>query len=150
MPVTKKEKFVFLLMMAFAMTAAMESYNLMLQGVSPRELARALAVDLPMMCMVVMAVQAFCGGPLARALARRIVPPERNRAAAGVCISVCTVLVMCPLMSLAATLIFKCRGPNFPQVWLSTFLVNLPAAFLWQMLAAGPLVRKAFARIFRS
>ncbi len=146
MPQTGMEKIVFLAMMALAMTAAMETYNLLLQGASPEALFWALVVDLPLMWVVVMAVQHFIAAPLVRQLIRRLaVPPGML----FLCVPVLTVLVMCPLMSFAATLIFKFDPARLGEVWLATFLVNLPMAMLWQLFVAGPAVRKAFRLLFR-
>lgn len=46
----------------------------------------------------------------------------------------CTVVVMCPLMSLAAIFLFK--RPSI-GVYIVTLLWNLPMALGWQLLVAG-------------
>lgn len=55
---------------------------------------------------------------------------------------------MCPLMSFAATLLFKNAGNQFVAVWLQTTAMNFPMAFFWQLIYAGPIVRFIFRHIF--
>ena len=59
-----------------------------------------------------------------------------------------TVCVMCPLMSLVATLLFKHPGNQIAAVWLQTFAVNFPMALCFQLFFCGPFVRMLFRRIF--
>ncbi len=149
MPVTRVQKFIFLLMMAFTMTIAMETYNLVLNsGGFSSEILLPLLFDLPPMWVIVMIVQASVGGPLAHRLAFRFVRHGVDTPfKIGLYISTCTVFIMCPLMSVAATLIFKSAEGAFLTVWFKTFLINLPFAFAWQMLFAGPFVRFLFRTI---
>lgn len=63
-------------------------------------------------------------------------------------ISVVSIIGMCPLMSLAATLLFKNAGSQFIAVWLETTALNFPMAFFWQLIYAGPIVRFIFRHIF--
>ena len=60
-------------------------------------------------------------------------------------ISALSVQLMCPLMSLAATLIIK-RPANVDilATWIQTTVLNLPMAFFWQFFVAGPVVRGVF------
>ena len=64
-------------------------------------------------------------------------------------ISVASVAFMCPLMSLAATILFKNAGSQFVAVWLQTTAMNFSMAFFWQLIYAGPIVRFIFRHIFR-
>lgn len=64
-----------------------------------------------------------------------------------------TVAVMCPTMSLVATILFYGilgGTPVFqlPAVWVGTVLKNFPMAFFWNMFAASPFTRWAFRRLF--
>ena len=62
-------------------------------------------------------------------------------------ISAVSVLLMCPLMSLAATLLFKHAGVQVIAVWFETTAKNFPMALLWQLFFAGPLVRFVFRHL---
>ena len=64
-------------------------------------------------------------------------------------ISVASVAFMCPLMSLAATLLFKNAGSEVIAVWIQTTITNFPMALCWQLFFAGPVVRTVFSLIFR-
>ena len=60
-------------------------------------------------------------------------------------ISCLSAWMMCPLMSFFATLLFKdSHNAQFFAIWVQTTMLNYPAAFLWQLVAAGPLVRTVF------
>ena len=54
--------------------------------------------------------------------------------------------IMCPMMSLVATLLFK--EPSF-GMWVHTWGCNMPMALCWQMLYCGPLARAIFRLVFR-
>ena len=56
------------------------------------------------------------------------------------------ICIMCPIMSLVATLLFK--EPSF-GTWAHTFGRNLPMAFFWQMFYCGPLSRLIFRTLFK-
>lgn len=60
-------------------------------------------------------------------------------------ISLMIICIMCPIMSLVATLLFKepCFG-----TWAHTFDCNLPMAFFWQMFYCGPCIRFIFGKMF--
>ena len=57
-----------------------------------------------------------------------------------------TVCVMCPAMSLWATVLFQRPGIEFVPAWLQTVVCNFPMAFFWQIFFCGPLVRRLFRR----
>ncbi len=149
MPQTRFEKLVFSLMMSAMMVLGMESYNLLLIGASAGHFARALALELPLMTAVVMLTQNCVGGPLALRLASLFGVRPGPSTRSLLVISCCTVVLMCPLMSMWATLFFKLQLGPVSAVWLRTVAMNLPMAFGWQLLIAGPTVRHAFRRLFR-
>ena len=61
-----------------------------------------------------------------------------------------TVCLMCPTMSLAATLLFKdFHEAGFIGVWLQTAALNFPMALCWQIFFAGPAGRGIFRVLFR-
>ena len=102
------------------------------------------------MAPVAFVLDFFFVGHIAKRTAFRIVNPEKeNPFHLVIAISVVSVAWMCPLMSLAATILFKDAGSQFIAVWLQTIALNFPMAFFWQMLYAGPFVRFLFRQIFR-
>jgi len=149
MPETKTEKLFFLAMMGIVMTIGMETYNLLFIRASLTHIFRAAVIDFPLMLGTVMTVQCFVAGPAAGKIAALLLPDGASELRQTFTRSSCTVLLMCPLMSLAATLYFKRALGDLSTVWLVTCLCNLPMAYLWQMLIAGPLVRRTFRHCFR-
>ena len=63
-----------------------------------------------------------------------------------------TVAIMCPTMSLFASLLFNvflAHAPvtQLPAIWIGTLIKNFPMAFFWNMFAAAPLTHMLFNRI---
>ncbi len=64
-----------------------------------------------------------------------------------------TVAVMCPTMSLVASILFNvilAGQPLYqlPAIWVGTFLKNFPMAFFWNMFAAAPFSHWHFGKLF--
>ena len=63
-----------------------------------------------------------------------------------------TVAVMCPTMSMAASLLFNvcfAGAPitQLPAIWVGTLFKNFPMAFFWNMFAAAPFSRWLFGKL---
>lgn len=151
MPKTKRQELVFGLIMVCLMCYFMTAYNMSLQsGLSWSVLWKALCA-LPLVAVVAFTIEGLVVGKLARkavfkALDARKMPPI----VITVAISVLTVAMMCPAMSLFATLAFEFDG--FDHVilnWLQAWTLALPAALLWNLLYAGPLARWLLKIIFK-
>ena len=100
--------------------------------------------ELVIMGPVAFILDFFLYGSLSKKLAFRIVNPAEDKPIMIIlAISSITVCLMCPSISLVATLLFK------NPIWLQTTALNFPMAFFWQIFFAGPLVRKIFGAIFK-
>lgn len=103
--------------------------------------------------MVLPRARSFSPSILA-ALARRVVDPKRDGTfVQGVARSCCTVLVMCPTMSLVAAILFNVvlggmPATQLPAIWVGTVIKNFPMALLWNLFAAGPVSRLVFEKCF--
>ena len=151
MPKTKFQEVVFTIMMVFVMVYAMICYNISLNigGMANHVFLDAFH-ELVIMGPVAFILDFFLYGSLSKKLAFRIVNPAEDKPIMIIlAISSITVCLMCPSMSLAATLLFKNAGTEFIAVWLQTTALNFPMAFLWQIFFADPLVRKIFGGIFK-
>lgn len=151
MPKTKFQEVVFTIMMVFVMVYAMICYNISLNigGMANHVFLDAFH-ELVIMGPVAFILDFFLYGSLSKKLAFRIVNPAEDKLIMIIlAISSITVCLMCPSMSLAATLLFKNAGTEFIAVWLQTTALNFPMAFFWQIFFAGPLVRKIFGAIFK-
>ena len=56
---------------------------------------------------------------------------------------ICSMIVclMCPIMSMIATLLFKSAGVEIIAIWLETAAFNFPMALAWQIFFGGAIVR---------
>lgn len=152
MPKNKFQELVFSALMAFAMSYAMELYNLsLLNGKLENFLFIEVFKDVFFVAAIVIAVERLAGGRLARHLAFNVVDPKKDRPfLVTLTVQFFTVSVMSPIMSLIATIMFKHPGSEILAVWLQTLAFNLPMAFFWQIFFAGPLVRFVFRTIFKA
>ena len=151
MPKTKFQNVIFTLMMAFVMVYAMICYNISLnKGGMSGEVFLLAFHELIIMWPLAFVLETFVVERLARKLAFRIVTPGQDRPIfITLAISSMIVCLMCPTMSLAATILFKDPGANIIPIWLETTALNFPMAFFWQIFFAGPLVRTVFGVIFK-
>ena len=151
MPRTKFEDVVFTIIMVFVMVYAMICYNIALNiGGMDSSVFLSAFHELVIMAPVAFILDFFFVGKIAKKTAFKLVNPEKeNPFHLVLAISAVSVMWMCPLMSLAATILFKNAGSEFIAVWLQTTVFNFPMAFFWQMCYAGPFVRFLFRLIFR-
>lgn len=64
-----------------------------------------------------------------------------------------TVAIMCPTMSLVASILFNiilagASWTDLPAIWVGTLLKNFPMALLWNFFAAAPFSHWLFEKIF--
>ena len=147
MPKTKFQNVIFTLMMAFLMVYAMICYNISLNigGMSNQVFLMAFS-EMKIMWPVAFLLEFFVVDKMAHALAFRIVTPKDRQIVIVLAISAMIVCIMCPVMSLVATFLFK--EPSF-GMWAKTWAMNFPMAICYQMLYCGPFVRLVFRLIVR-
>lgn len=153
MPKTKSQEIIFALMMSLAMVFGMEHYNLGIDnGGFQMWMFKAAwhLKDIPLMTMIVFIMEHFVAGPIAQKRAFKLVTPGKdNPLLITLAVAGCTVVLMCPIMSFWATIIFKYNGfKTLLAVFLQTLICNFPMALLWQIFFAGPLVRWLFRKLF--
>ncbi len=148
MPKNKFQDVVFTIIMATVMVYGMVVYNVALNtgGVTNATFLMALH-ELPIMVPIAFILEFFAVSKLAGALAFRVVRPTDRPAVITFAISACICCIMCPIMSLCATLLFK-ENPSF-GTWVQTWGMNFPMALLYQLFYCGPFVRLIFRTIFR-
>lgn len=165
MPITKLERLVFGTVMSMLMALCMEVYNVawaMGYGAQPGGLSGMTNGVFPValqewsfMWIIVLIISELWGNPMGKKIAFRIVRPEQdNPFFISLMISSCTVLVMCPVMSLVGSLVFSvwmggAPVSQLPAIWVGTLLKNFPIALCWQLFAAGPITRGIFKKLFR-
>ena len=131
MPKTKFQNVIFTLMMAFLMVYAMICYNISLNigGMSNQVFLMAFS-EMKIMWPVAFVLEFFIVDNLAHKLAFRIVTPKDRPFAITAAISIMIICIMCPIMSLIATILFKNAGSQFVAVWFQTTFMNF-AVFNW-------------------
>lgn len=148
MPKNKFQDAVFTVIMAVIMVYGMIVYNVALNmGAVTGETFLAAIHELPIMAPIAFVLEFFVVGNLARKLAFTVMCPDDRPQFITYAISICICCIMCPVMSLIATLLFK-NTKTF-GTWIQTWGMNFPMAILYQMFYCGPLVRLIFRCIFR-
>jgi len=139
---------VFTIIMATIMVYGMVVYNVALNtgGVSGQTFLLALH-ELPVMVPVAFVLEFFIVGKIARKLAFTVMRPDDRPQFITYAISICICCIMCPTMSLVATILFK--DTKTFGTWVQTWAMNFPMAILYQMFYCGPFVRLIFRTIFR-
>ena len=85
--------------------------------------------------------------------ARLVDPGHDNAFLCTVVRSSCTVLIMCPTMSMVASILFNVilggmPIVQLPAIFVGTLIKKFPMALLWNLFAAGPISRLVFAKCF--
>ncbi|MBP7349137.1 MAG: hypothetical protein KA965_10685 [Butyrivibrio sp.] len=107
------------------------------------------------MWMFVFLFSSLWGNRIGHAIAGRMICPEKDSDFLCTLIRAsCTVWIMCPTMSMVATILFNIiQGGalvyQLPAIWIGTVIKNFPMALLWNLFAAGPFTRWIFQMIFR-
>lgn len=162
---TRGEKIVFGILMSVTMAIGMEVYNVAIKmgyNTMPGGLSNMVnqvfpdaLVEASTMWIFVFLFSNLWGNRLGHALASKIIRPEQdNPFFITLMISSCTVLVMCPTMSMVAAILFNvilAGNPvsQLPAIWVGTVIKNFPMALLWNLFAAGPFSRLVHGKIFR-
>ena len=151
MPKNKFQEVIFTIIMVFFMVYAMICYNIVLNtGAMTNSVFLSAFRELTFMGPIAFVLDFFLVSKLAFACANRMVNFRNCHPFSMIlAISVASVAFMCPLMSLAATILFQHPGKQIISMWLQTTVFNFPMALCWQLFFAGPLVRFVFGRIFR-
>ena len=151
MPKTRFQNVVFTAVMAFVMVYAMICYNIALNigGMTNQVFAMAFG-ELKIMWPVAFILEFFIVDKLSHLLAMRIVKPGVDRPIFIIlAISSMIVCIMCPVMSLVATILFKDTAESgFVGVWFQTIAMNFPMAVFSQIFYVGPFVRLLYRLVF--
>ena len=164
MPKNKIQGFIFGVIMSYAMAYGMEIYNVAIKlGVNLTAGGFSNMTNLifwealkeaSYMGLLVLLFSNLWGNRIGASFASKHCDPSKDSPyicqllrQAG------TVAVMCPTMSLVASILFNiilggtplCQ---LPAIWVGTFFKNFPMAFFWNMFAAAPFTHWLFKKIF--
>lgn len=161
---TKGQRFIFGIIMSYAMAIGMEIYNMAikfgiqaepggLSGMTWSVLLDAL-LEAAYMGLFVLLFSNLWGNRTGGAFAAKHCDPARDNA------YLCrllrqggTVAVMCPTMSLVASVLFNlilagAPAADLPVIWIGTTFKNFPMAFFWNFFAAAPFTNWLCAKLF--
>ena len=164
MPKTKVQGIIFGLIMSYAMAIGMEVYNIAIKmgfnlqmgGFSSMTNAvfPAALVEASYMGLFVFLFSNLYGNRVGAAFAAKVSDPEKdNPYFCQLMRQAGTIAVMCPTMSMVASILFNvilARQPitQLPAIWVGTVVKNFPMAFFWNMFAAAPFTRWLFTTLF--
>lgn len=164
MPKTKGQGIIFGLIMSYAMAIGMELYNIAIKEgfmLAPGGLSNmtnavfpAALLEAAYMGLFVFLFSNLWGNRAGAAfMARHCDPEHDNPYFCQLMRQAGTIAVMCPTMSMVATILFNivlARQPvsQLGAIWVGTVLKNFPMAFFWNMFAAAPFTRWCFGRLF--
>ena len=164
MPKTKAEGVCFGVIMSILMAFGMEVYNKAWQygyASMPGGFSNVTnevflgALEEMYMAIFVFVISELYGNKVGRLLSARITDNEKDGAFTKMLyMGGCTVLVMCPSMSLIAAVLFNVILGGEPvsqlaAMWAGTVIKNFPMALIWNIFAAAPLTRLIFRLVFR-
>ncbi len=145
MPKTIIGRIIFGIAMAFVMVYFMIVYNISLElGGLTYDIFGYAFHELLIMWPVAVILELSFVGLLAKILAFKIVKPTDRPIVITLAISISIVCIMCPLMSLTATLLFSDMASGFIPAYLTKTVLNFPMALALQLFIAGPIVRSIF------
>ncbi len=164
MPKNKTQGIIFGIIMSYAMTYGMEVYNIAIkEGVDlaaggfsnmTNIVFRDALIEALYMGVFVFIFSNLWGNRIGAVFAARHCDPEKdNPYICQLLRQTGTVAIMCPTMSLAASILFNvilAGAPlaQLPAIWIGTLLKNFPMAFFWNMFAAAPFTHWLFGKIY--
>ncbi|MCC8073923.1 MAG: DUF2798 domain-containing protein [Clostridiales bacterium] len=165
MPKTKFQGVIFGLIMSYSMAYGMEVYNIAIKmGVNLTAGGFSNMTDIVFweafkealyMGVFVFIFSNLWGNKFGASFAAKHTNPEKdNPYICQLLRQAGTVAVMCPTMSMVASILFNLilGGANWwdlPAIWVGTVLKNFPMAFFWNMFAAAPFSRFLFSLLFK-
>ena len=150
MPKNLFQNIIFTLMMSFLMVYVMICYNISLNigGMSNKVFLMAFG-EMKIMWPVAFLLEFFIVDKLAHALAFRMVTPNDRPIVITLAISAMIICIMCPVMSLIATVLFKNAGSNIISTWFQTTFFQFSCCiFLADVLLRHICIRFIFGKMF--
>ncbi len=140
MPKNKFQEVIFTIIMVFFMVYAMICYNIALnKGGMTNEVFLLAFHELVIMGPIAFILDFFLYGHLAKKIAFGIInPAEAKQYEIILAISSVTVCLMCPTMSLAATMLFSNAGSEFVAVWFQKDSTEFPNGIFLADIFCGP------------
>ena len=153
MPMHKRESLIYTIMMCFTMVLWMSIYNVTLHmGTLNMETIKEAWLGFPIAYIFAMCCDWFVVSKAAKGFAFRfLVKPGDNGLKIAISVSCCMVIPMVIIMSFYGGVEACVRSGAWsalPIIWLTNIPKNFIMALPFQLIVAGPLVRKVFRTAF--
>lgn len=153
MPRNKRESLIYTVLMCFTMVLWMSMYNVTLHmGRLNMETLKEGWLGFPFAYLYAIVFDWFIVSKPAKAVAfRYFAKPESSVMRKVIAVSCCMVIPMVVVMSLYGGLEACVKSGNWgllPVIWLTNIPKNIIMALPFQLLVAGPLVRRVFRSAF--
>lgn len=151
MPRTTFQKLFFMFLTVLLSVHAFVIYNIAISMGSMSNHVFLLArKEVPLEFVIAFLLEALFAARMAEKMAFKMVDPRTDKPIVIILAITCsTVLIMCPAMSFAATIIYNGININFVANWIQKIVFNFPFAFFTQIFLIGPVVRFVFRCIFK-
>jgi hypothetical protein len=151
MPQTRLQKFFFMALTVLASVTSFTIYNIAISRGGMTNGVFILAMkEIPVEFVIAFLLEAIFVFKLAQKLAFRYVDPKKDRRIVVIlAITAMTICLMCPAMSLVATILYNGFNSDFLANWLQKIAYNFPFAFFTQIFIIGPFVRSVFKISFK-
>jgi len=153
MPQNKRESFIYTVIMCFTMVLWMSIYNVTLHtGTFNTQVIKDAWLGFPIAYVFAACMDWFVVSGLAKGFAfKYLVKPDSSTLRKVISVSCSMVVPMVIIMSLYGAVEASIRMSDFSNVlfiWLTNIPKNFVMALPFQLIIAGPLVRKVFRTIF--
>lgn len=153
MPQNKRESFIYTVIMCFTMVLWMSIYNVTLHtGIFNTQVIKDAWLGFPIAYVFAACMDWFVVSGLAKGFAfKYLVKPDSSTLRKVISVSCSMVVPMVIIMSLYGAVEASIRMGDFSNVlfiWLTNIPKNFVMALPFQLIVAGPLVRKVFRTIF--
>ncbi|RGY82643.1 DUF2798 domain-containing protein [Dorea sp. AM58-8] len=153
MPMHKRESLIYTIMMCFTMVLWMSIYNVTLHmGILNVETIKEAWLGFPIAYVFAMLCDWFVvSGPAKGFAFRFLVNPDSSTMKKVIAVSCCMVVPMVIIMSFYGGVEACVRSGEWsalPIIWLTNIPKNFIMALPFQLIVAGPLVRKVFRTAF--
>jgi hypothetical protein len=153
MPQNKRESLIYTVMMCFLMVFWMSMYNVTLHmGHFGLDVIRKGWLGFPIAYLYAMLFDWFLVSKLAKGFAfKYLVKPDSSTTRKVIAVSCCMVVPMVVVMSLYGALeacVNSGAWSSLVLIWLTNLPKNLIMALPFQLLIAGPVIRKVFRKLF--
>ena len=153
MPQNKRESFIYTVIMCFTMVLWMSIYNVTLHtGTFNTQVIKDAWLGFPIAYVFAACMDWFVVSGLAKGFAfKYLVKPDSSTLRKVISVSCSMVVPMIIIMSLYGAVEVSIRMGDFSNVlfiWLTNIPKNFVMALPFQLIIAGPLVRKVFRSIF--